>query len=242
MRISFVSLAFAVVATLGPTTAAVGTEPDRLIYDIVDVKRKLFEETGAEPRRLVVGDRAVSGDRLRTGSSSRAELQVASHATRFLLGPKTRCTLAHERPGVLLHVERGRLRAIFDAFTGADERLVTTPSAVLAVRGTTYGVAVARDGDTELVVFAGVVEVLDPAGVRAPVRVEAGELTRIAVGRPPEAPRPHRTAPENWDRGRTTPPPEMGSGFHGDSPAGPPDSPGAGAAAGSKGGSKRHGG
>jgi hypothetical protein len=242
MRIPVAALTLAVAAALGPTTAAVATEPGRLIYDIVDVKRKLFDETGPEPRRLAAGDQALSGDRLRTGSSSHAELQVASHATRFLLGPKTLCTLASERPGVLLHVERGRLRAIFDAFSGTDERLVTTPSAVLAVRGTAYGVAVAKDGDTELVVFAGVVEVLDPAGLRAPVRVEAGELTRISVGRAPESPTPHRTAPEDWDRGRTAPPPGFGSGFHSDSSPGPPDSPGAGAAAGGKGGSKRHGG
>jgi len=245
MRVMIATLSVAAVGLVGALWAAVDAEvdaePRRLVYDVVGLEGKLFLEVEPDARRLEVGDHAVSGDRLRTASSTRAQLDVASHASHFLLGPKTRCTLAHDRPGVLLHVERGRLRGIFDAFSGTDPRLVTTPSAVLAVRGTEYGVQVAKDGDTRLVVFDGVVEVLDPAGIHEPIRVEAGHQTRIVEGQSPEAPRPHRIDPADWDRGRTGPAPGVGDGNDSGFPGSMPGSSSAGSKPG-QGGSKRHGG
>jgi hypothetical protein len=238
---SLLALGAAALAVVAATDA-IGPGATPLGYDVVGLDGKLWLETAPEPTRLAVGDRAVSGDRLRTGSSSRAQLHVASHATDFLLGSKTSCTLAHDRPGVLLHLERGRLRAVFDVLTGNEPRLVTTPSAVLAVRGTELGVEVAKNGSTRLVVFAGVVEVSDPAGIHPPLRVEAGQQTRIVPNQPPAAPTPHRVIPEDWDRGRSEPPPSAaGSGFDRASPDGGTGGAGGGVDPG-RGGSKRRGG
>jgi hypothetical protein len=167
---------------------------------------------------------------------------VVSHAALFRLGSGTRCTLAHDRPGLLLHVEKGHLRAIFGAFTGEDTRLVTTPSAVLAVRGTQYGLHVEKDGDTQVVVFSGVVDVIDPRGVHPPVRVEAGQQTRIKVDKPPKTPSPHRVSPQDWDRGRATS--DASRGFGSDHPNSGTGAFGSSAsgAQGSGSGSKRRGG
>lgn len=233
-----------VVLCLGIVIAAAGaslSQPETLVYEVQELDGKLLLENEPEPLRLTIGDSATSGDHLRTKGSSQAVLFVRSHATHFLLGPKTTCTLAHDRPGVLLHVERGRLRAVFDAFTGEGPRLVTTPSAVLAVRGTEYGLEVQKDGDTHLVVFAGTVEVTDPGGEIAPVMVEAGQQTRIRSNKPPSAPSEHRLRPHEWDRGQSTSPSgDLGRGF-GSSPTGDAvGSPGSGAQ--SNGGSKRRGG
>jgi len=215
-------------------TAATDQDIDSIAYDVVNVKGKLFLEVEPEAHRLHVGDQAISGDRLRTGSSSSATIGVPSHTTVFRLGAKTTCTLAHDRPGLLLHLEKGRLRAIFDTFSGTDPRLVTTPSAVLAVRGTEYGLRVKKNGNTQIVVFDGVVEVTDPAGESPPIRVEAGQQTRVRHGRPIEAPAPHNLSPDDWDHGRTSSPQGMsGSGSFGSTGAG---SPGSGS------GSKRRGG
>jgi len=220
-------------------TAIGGDEPASLTYEVAAVDGKLFLEAEPDAHRLSSGDHAVSGDRLRTGSSSSATIGVPTHTTVFRLGAKTTCTLAHDRPGVLLHVERGRLRAIFGAFTGTEPRLVTTPSAVLAVRGTEYGLRVKKNGETHVVVFEGVVEVADPDGRQPPRRIEAGQQTRVRVGQPVAAPEPHRLSPADWDRGLSTPSPGMGGAG---TQQGVPGSPtGAGAAAG-HGGSKRHGG
>ena len=196
-----------IICAIGLAAAGVapgGDEPETLTYDVVAVKRKLLLETDDGERQLNVGDNARSGDALRTGSRSSAELAVPARAARFLIGTKTAFRLAHARPGVLLEVGRGRLRAVFGAMTGDNERerLITTPSAVLAVRGTEYGVEVKKDGDTSVVVFEGIVEVRNSADVGEPVRVHAGESTRIRRGRATSKPSPHGLSRGDWDRGR----------------------------------------
>jgi hypothetical protein len=235
-------VAFVVVS--GSATAATESEGVSLTYDVISIDRKLFLDNEPEPRRLHPGDRPVSGDRLRTGSSSAAMIGEPTHTAVFRLGSKTRCTLAHDRPGVLLHVERGWLRALFGSDVGGGPRLVTTPSAVLAVRGTEYGLRVDKKGDTHVVVFEGVVEVSDPDGGWEPLRIEAGQESRIRFGRSPEAVSTHRLTPHDWDRGFDRPPPGSGRdrsmvpGAHGMSPG---TASGAGQGNGS-GGSKRRGG
>ncbi len=225
-----------------PSIATNGDSPDSITYDVVAVDGKLYLEVEPEAQRLEVGDQAVSGDRLRTGSSTTAAIGIPTHTTIFRLEAKTSCTLAHDRPGVLLHVEKGRIRAMFGAFTGSDPRLVTTPSAVLAVRGTEYGLRVKKNGDTKIVVFEGVVEVSDPAGENPPIRVEAGQQSRIKRGRPVGAPVAHRLTPHDWDQGRSAPPPGMnGSGSSPGSRTGTSGSSGAGSS-GKGSGSKRRGG
>jgi len=235
------TILFALIAMSIPAASSEeGSES--ITYDVVRLEGKLFLEVEPEKQRLNVGDQAVSGDRLRTGSSAAAAIGVPSHATIFLLQAKTSCTLAHDRPGVLLHLERGRLRALFGSHTGTEPRLVTTPSAVLAVRGTVYGLRVKKNGDTEIVVFEGVVEVNDPSGANPPIRVEAGQKSRIKTGRPVQAPVPHRLTPDDWDQGRSTPPSGMGAGGpNAGSQSGAFGSQGAGAE-GNQGGSKKHGG
>ncbi len=199
---------------LAAITAAPGAkEPETLDYDVIAVKRKLLLATEDGERQLAVGDRAHSGDALRTGSRSSTELAVPARGALFHVESKTTFRLAHDRPGVLLELERGRLRAVFEPAAEDDdrERLVTTPSAVLAVRGTEYGVEVEKDGDTSVVVFEGTVEVRDSKGVGEAVSVRAGESTRIRRGRAAVAPRPHGVSRDDWDRGRGMNTPSTGS-------------------------------
>jgi len=235
------AILFALIAMSIPA-AATDEGAESITYDVVRVEGKLYLEAEPEEQRLGAGDHAVSGDRLRTGSSSSATIGVPSHTTVFLIQAKTSFTFAHDRPGVLLHIEKGRLRAIFGAFPGSDPRLVTTPSAVLAVRGTEYGLRVKKNGNTEIVVFDGVVEVSDPLGENPPIRVEAGQQSRIKTGRPAEAPTAHRVTPNDWDQGRSTPSRGMGAdGPYSGSQSGALGAPGAGAAGG-QGESKKYGG
>jgi hypothetical protein len=233
-----------VVFTLATFAVLSASEtPTALEYEIVSVKRKLFLETSEAERALHVGDEVKSGATLRTGSRSRAELEVAEYAARFVVSSKTRFRLAHDRPGVLLEIERGSLRAVFGELpTGDDrERLVTTPSAVLAVRGTEYGVEVQKDGDTSITVFNGTVEVWERGGTGERIRVRAGQQTRVKKGKAPSKPKAHGLSSGDWDRGRRRSSQSMG---------GPRQSPDMGAGhqqggAGSRSsqsGSKKHGG
>jgi ferric-dicitrate binding protein FerR (iron transport regulator) len=233
---------------LAAISAALGAnEPETLTYDVIAVKRKLLIATEDGERQLDVGDRAHSGDALRTGSRSSTELAVPARGALFHVESKTTFRLAHDRPGVLLEIERGRVRAVFEPAAEGDnrERLVTTPSAVLAVRGTEYGVEVEKDGDTSVVVFEGTVEVRNSTGVGEAVRVHAGESTRIRLGRAAAAPRPHGVSRDDWDRGRGMNMPSTGSMGTTQQPMGDQGSMSGGSKGTSSqgsGGSKRHGG
>ncbi len=178
-----------------------------LEYRVESVKGKLLRLAQGTKERLEAGSSAVGGDRLRTGWFSRANLAVDEAGARFAMGPSTTVLLASEQPGVILELERGRLRALFDSLAGRPpiDRLVATPSAVLAVRGTSYGVAVTRDGTTLVLVFEGVVQVHERSGLGEPVAVRAQEMVTVRRGTPVPAPRPHHTDPSAWDRGSLPP-------------------------------------
>ncbi len=221
---------------------AAAAAPERPIeYRIASVHRTLLRESPDGERRLAAGDAARSGDRLRTGFFSRAEIVAPAVASRFRLAARTRVELAAGRPGLLLHIQRGRLRAQFDDLSDNEPspRLVTTPSAVLAVRGTSYGVQVERSGDTTLVVFDGIVDVSDLAGTGPALRVGPGQAVRVRHGEGPGAVQPHAMTPRQWDQGNSMPPPTSGPAGpgHGGEPGvqSPPRSPRGG-------GSGRHGG
>ncbi len=197
------------IAALGMIVIAVSyghadETAEKFAYEVTAVKRKLFLVDPPPDTQLLVGAIAASGQALRTGSRSSAEIVQNEAGARFTISAKTRVRLAADRPGVLLEIERGRLRAIFDKLAGNDERerLVITPSAVLAVRGTEYGVVVAKSGETQVVVFAGEVEVVDLARSGPAVVVSAGQYCTVRRGHAPSRPMSHGMGRSDWDHGR----------------------------------------
>lgn len=165
-------------------------EPARrpLEYRLDEVKSKVLKSPGGDESRKVrvaAGDLAEAGDHLRTGLFGRALLSVPGRAVRFEVFSSTRVRLAGPEPGVVLVLESGRLKAAFDAFTGAsEERLVAAPGALLAVRGTRYGLEASPDGESTLAVFEGTVELLPSDGTPS-LRVAAGEFCAFGPKSPP---------------------------------------------------------
>jgi transmembrane sensor len=181
-------------------------------YRFVEVKSKVVVEHAGSERRAGVGEVAVAGDGVRTGWLGRAVLEVADRAARFEILPSTRATLAGPEPGVLVVLERGRLKAFFDALTGNEERLVATPGALLAVRGTRYGVEVERGGAAAVAVFEGTVEVRPRDPAFPVVAVQAGELCRFGLKSPPRTgPLPRGTREQGWRGGLVQKPGPPGS-------------------------------
>lgn len=156
-----------------------------LEYRFAEVKSKVLITHGQTERRAQVGTVALAGDRVRTGWFGRAVIEVPTHGSRFELFPLTQAVLAGEQPGVLIELKRGKLWAVFEALTGNEERLVATPGAILAVRGTSYGVAVDRYGDAMLAVFEGTVEVRSRLADVAPLLVPAGSGCTFSPRIPP---------------------------------------------------------
>lgn len=179
-------------------------EPLKPTYSVRAVKGKLLREAPLPEHRLQVGADVAAGSVLRTGWWSSAEIVSPEAGAKFVIGSRSRVRMASEQPGVLLEVEKGRLRAVFDKITEGPsaERIVSTPSAVLAVRGTEYGVAVSKSGDTSVVVFSGVVEVNGLDRTAPPVAVSAGQYCKIARGKAPSDAMPHSMGRSDWDHGR----------------------------------------
>jgi len=201
-RRSWIITAFGVFAVLAAGDGAGPT--DAPSYEVTAVKRKLFREEPEPEVELAVGARPEAGQLLRTGSRSSAEITAAEFGARFRLSAKTRARLAGDRPGLLLEVQRGRVRAVFDKLLGdaPPDRLVTTPTAVLAVRGTEYGVEVSKSGDTTITVFAGQVEVTDVGHVGPAVVLKAGEYGTVRRGKAPSEAKTHQMSRGDWDSGR----------------------------------------
>ena len=200
---------FAILAVFALATPRPGaTEPEsldrNLEYTVTDLRGKLVRESPDPTAKLKIGATAHSGEVLKAGWYSRAELSVVSHRARFKISARSRVRLAGDRPGVLLELEQGRIRAIFDHFEGDEppERRVVTPSAILAVRGTEYGVSVSRAGITTVVVFAGVVEINTVIKTAGPVLVSAGQSCTVRPGQVPSTPQKHMMQRDDWDRGR----------------------------------------
>ena len=193
-----------------PVAAAVGfsvvaaNEPATPSYEVIQLKKKLFQEEPLPELQLEVGARPEAGSLLRTGSGSSADILCPENEALFRLGSKTRARLSGEAPGVLLVLEEGRIRALFEKMTGVNqpERLVATPSAVLAVRGTQYGLEVDGKGNTMITVFEGEVEVRHMDGLGETIRVRAGQYSRIRKNKPPQPAKQHNMGPADWDRGQ----------------------------------------
>jgi len=162
-------------------------------YRFDQVKRKVVLNDAP----IVAGHHAQSGDKVQTGWFSYALIASDHYRAKFEIFSSTNVQLAGGTPGVILSLERGRLHAMFDKITGSEPRVVQTPGALLAVRGTQYDVEVDRDGNTNLKVYEGIVEVKSPLQP-APLLVHAGEAADY--GRQ-QAPQVHQMPPADHGRG-----------------------------------------
>jgi hypothetical protein len=180
---SFAMLAAAAATTTAPT-ATVG-------YRFDDVKRTVTLKTAKQESPAAKGSHAQSGDRVHTGWFSYALIAAEPQRAKFEIFSATDVQLAGGTPGVILSVERGRIHAMFDKITGSEPRIVQTPGALLAVRGTQYNVEVDAAGKTIVDVFEGTVEIRSPLRSE-PFFVHAGETSSFSRREPPPE-RPMKT-------------------------------------------------
>jgi len=176
-------------ATTGAPPATPALSP--LTYRFDQVKRKVMLTTPKQELQVSAGQQAQSGDKVSTGWFSYALIASEHHRARFELFSSTDVTLAEGEPGVILSLERGKLHAMFDKIVGSEPRVVKTPGALLAVRGTQYTVEVDQAGHTNLSVFEGVVEIRSPLRPE-PMLIRAGEAANFSRQ---EAPRSHEMSP-----------------------------------------------
>lgn len=173
MKTSLVTLLLlcAAASLTAQTAAPAVTSID---YRFEEVRRNVVVAANKKERPAAVGNMAQSGENVQTGWFSYARIASDRYRAQFEIFSGSDVQLAGNAPGVILTLERGRLHAMFDKLVGNEPRIVQTPGALLAVRGTKYVIEVNRAGQTTLDVFEGTVEVQSPLQ-RAPMFVRAGE-------------------------------------------------------------------
>jgi hypothetical protein len=182
MKTLLASLAMLTAAAATTTTPA--NTPAALGYRFDDVRRTVTLKTAKQESPAAKGSHAQSGDRVHTGWFSYALIAAEPPRARFEIFSSTDVQLAGGTPGVILSVERGRIHALFDKITGSEPRIVQTPGALLAVRGTQYNVEVDAAGKTIVDVFEGTVEIRSPLRSE-PLLVHAGETSSFSRREPP---------------------------------------------------------
>jgi hypothetical protein len=174
-----------VVASLAMLLAVAATTPQTPVgYRFDDVKRTVVLKTAKREAPAAKGSHAQSGDRVHTGLFSYALIAADGPRARFEIFGSTDVQLAGGTPGVILSLDRGRIHAMFDKITGSEPRIVQTPGALLAVRGTQYNVEVDNSGRTTLDVFEGTVEIRSPLRPQ-PFLIHAGQSSIFSRREPP---------------------------------------------------------
>jgi hypothetical protein len=196
------------LAALAMLTATAATTPSNpaaspIPYRFDEVKRSVVLKTATRETEATKGMQAQSGDHVHTGLFSYALIAAEPHRAKFEIFSVTDVQLAGGAPGVILSLERGRVHAMFDKILGSEPRLVQTPGALLAVRGTQYNIEVDRAGKTMLDVFEGTVEIRSPFR-NEPFLVHAGESSSFTRQAPPPD-HPTRTPDDRRPDGQNHP-------------------------------------
>ncbi len=142
---------------------------------------------GAGAGALRMGDMVAAGDEIATGPNSEAEIRTVSGA-RIRVFPESRLRVADRsgRFGEFVHVFLGSIKVWIAKVSGRpNPHSITTPTAVIAVRGTIFAVFVNAE-DTLVAVDEGEVAVANIALPGSEVVVRGGERSRVRRGQRPE--------------------------------------------------------
>ena len=181
-RVSRRLVAFVIAALMLPSTAGDAATTIGVAERIV---RNVYGDD--INRRMKIGEQLIANQRILTGRESAASLTFQDQ-THLAIGPGSELRLdkfvydtERKITGGTLSLAKGLLR--FASKRKAVDLRVTTPAAVIGVRGTVFDVLAGRR-QTEVRVHEGSVEVTNESGTRT---ATAGEVVRVRDGAPPSA-------------------------------------------------------
>lgn len=157
---------------------------------IVSLRGELTLRRGATPAQpLKLHDPVQVGDEITTGSNAEAVIQTGDGST-VRIFPDSSVIFSDHSPGIqgFLHVFLGSIKVHIEKLSGRpNPHTLTTPTAIIAVRGTTFSVFVDETDATLVAVDEGVVAV---SNVRLPSQemlLRRGQKTWVRPGQPPMA-------------------------------------------------------
>jgi hypothetical protein len=154
-----------------------------------------------ESRLLRLNDSVESGDELATGENSHAVLRTRDGST-VLIYPDSHVIFNERSADVreLLHLFLGSIKVHIEKLSGRpNPHKLTTPTAVIAVRGTTFSVFVDDTDSTLVAVDEGLVGVANLQSPDQEVLLKAGRRSWVRPGQPPQQAQAFRGRSERAD-------------------------------------------
>jgi hypothetical protein len=192
------SLAMVAIALLWAyPTASQAPDPGAGLVESVHGKQ-VMQRSGSQLRALRKKDRVIVGDEILTGNDSRTTIRRAD-GSKVEIFPDSRVVFRDSSGGFteFLHLFLGRVKLRIEKLSGRpNEHQITTPTALIAVRGTRFSVLVDDNETTSVAVEEGVVSVRNAALPEGEILLRRGERSRVQRGVAPEAPQRFRGASE----------------------------------------------
>jgi hypothetical protein len=208
-----------VVLLLAYPTAPQSPDPGAGLVESIH-GNEVMQRTGGQLRPLRKKDPVSVGAEIVTGKDSRVTIRRADGSKVEIL-PDSRVVFRDPSEGLteFLHLFLGRVKLRIEKLSGRpNEHQMTTPTALIAVRGTRFSVRVDENEATSVAVEEGVVSVRNRALAGEEILLRRGERTRVRQGVAPEPPQRFRGASEREGVGLT-----QGQGVNrGMGPAAPP--------------------
>ncbi|HRJ17389.1 MAG TPA: FecR family protein [Bryobacteraceae bacterium] len=170
-----------------------------------------------ESRLLRLRDTVQSGDELATGENSVALLRAADGST-VTIYPDSRVIFNERSADVreLLHLFLGSIKVHIEKLSGRpNPHKLTTPTAVIAVRGTTFSVFVDETDATLVAVDEGLVGVANVQSPDQEVLLKAGQRSWVRSDQPPQQAQAFRGRSERADLAQGSSQGKMGMGNSG---------------------------
>ncbi|MCW5983537.1 MAG: FecR domain-containing protein [Bryobacteraceae bacterium] len=139
------------------------------------------------PHVLKVNDAVAQGDELVTGENSAALIRAADGST-VRIYPDSRVVYSEQSPDIseFLHLFFGSIKVHIERLSGRpNPQKLTTPTAVIAVRGTTFSVFVDDTDATLVAVDEGLVAVANVSAPTDEVLLGPGQRTWVRPGQRP---------------------------------------------------------
>ena len=182
------SVLFALLLVALPLWAA---PPPGVEGQLTEVKGNVSLVRGqAAPVPLRKNDTVQAGDEILTDRKSSATIRMPDSST-VRIYPNSHVALRTETGPwkEFLHVLLGNVRVQIEKLSGRpNPKALTTPTAIIAVRGTIFGVAVEPTGDTRVGVGKGLVSVANQLHPGDEVMVKAGQSVWVRRDQRPTAP------------------------------------------------------
>lgn len=190
------------LALLGGLASALAQAPDPGAARVVSLTGTLtLKGFRQDSRTLRLHDAVQSGDELITGENSQAVLKTGDGST-VTIYPDSHVIFNERSADVreLLHLFLGSIKVHIEKISGRpNPHKMTTPTAVIAVRGTTFSVFVDDTDSTLVAVDEGMVAVANRQSPDQEILLTNGQRTWVRPGQPPQQAQAFRGRSERAD-------------------------------------------